>query len=495
MSSSQRPQSLPPRRGRVVLVYPLTGIDVPGVSVFLPLSIMTVGGALEANGFEVELLDMRTDPHWEKTLRTAVSNGPLYVGISAMTGRQIHFGLKAAEAVRKADATIPLVWGGIHAEVLPEETLADALVDVVAVGDGDTAAVDIARAIAGGEAESVLGKVVLRHAGEGRSSLDQHPVDLTRLDTAPYITPIVHRATGLAHVTSRGCPHHCGYCYNQAVHGAKWRSDSAEAVLAHLEQIARLGIGGVIFFDDNFFVNRKRVERIARGIIERGLSFAIKADCRADYIVRYDIEFLRLIRSAGFQLLYIGAESGSDHMLEAIDKGEDVETTLKANRKLAEADIRPHYSFMCGLPGETVDDMRATISLMKQLKTEHPGAYLSPVKAYVPYPGTSLFEVAKRAGFAPPTSLAGWSEFDWNPTPRPWLSKSETRFVQKMVYATTALDPSVVELAGISQGPIATWGFQRFAALCRARCDKANLGLMPELPFIRLARRIVAQIR
>ncbi len=64
-------------RGLVVLIYPKTGIDVPGVSVFLPLSVMTVARALEGAGFEARIIDMRTARDWPKKLRSAVRQHPL----------------------------------------------------------------------------------------------------------------------------------------------------------------------------------------------------------------------------------------------------------------------------------------------------------------------------------------------------------------------------------------------------------------------------------
>ena len=96
----------------VLLIYPFTGIDVPGVSVFLPLSVLSLSSGLEAAGFRTCVLDMRVDPRWRRTLGEAMQRKPLYVGISAMTGKQIYWGLKAARLVRRADPVIPIVWGG-----------------------------------------------------------------------------------------------------------------------------------------------------------------------------------------------------------------------------------------------------------------------------------------------------------------------------------------------------------------------------------------------
>lgn len=476
----------------VVLVYPLTGIDVPGVSVFLPLSVLFIASSLLREGIPCRVIDMRVDSRWRESLGAAVRACPRYVGISAMTGKQIHWGLKAARLVRGIDPAVPLVWGGTHASVLPEETLRHDLVDTVVQGQGEGPALSIAKYLQD-NTEPIIGRTFADpRPDSGVRSGSILPFELGDLDTNPYLTPIVRDVRGLAHVTSRGCPHKCGYCYNKAVHGATWVADPAEAVVDHLDRLSHLGVSGVMLFEDNFFVNRSRVEAIAKGIIDRGLRLAIKADCRADYIARYSPDFLALIRRAGFELLYIGAESGSDRVLEMVQKGVDVSTVYWANRRLAEADIRPHYSFMAGLPGETVEDMRATVRMMVALKQEHPGAYLSPVKAYVPYPGTDLFQSALAAGFEPPDTLEGWSAYDWNNRPAPWLSREEARYVQKMTYVTAGLDPSIIELSGINQSRFATWGYLRFSRLCQKRSQKKNLGLIPELPIVTLVKRFIS---
>jgi anaerobic magnesium-protoporphyrin IX monomethyl ester cyclase len=473
---------------KVLLIYPKTGLDIPGISVFMPLSVLFLAAALEEAGFEAVTIDMRTDAGWKKTLLSGINSGVLFIGISAMTGKQIELGIKAAKLIRKADPDIPIVWGGIHSSVLPKETLESPWVDAVVAGPGEKVVVNLARRLSSGD-RSVLG-VVHRHDPQGRAAQVGHQLNLEKIPWKTYETPIVRDVRGLVHVTSRGCPHQCGYCYNKAVNGSRWISDSAELVLEALERMASVGIQGLIFFDDNFFVSQKRVEKIARGILNRNLKFAIKADCRADYIMRYDRDFLKLIKKAGFELLYIGAESGSNQMLEMMNKGIDIACLLQVNQRLKKTGIRPHYSFMAGLPGETIRMMQDTLRFMLRLKEEHPGAYLSPVKAYMPYPGTDMFRSAVELGFQAPASLEEWGRVDWYTRPGLWLSKAEAKFVEKMIYVTLGVDPSVNELSGIKQRKVASWGFLKFSKLCKSRINKPDLGLIPELPFFRLARRV-----
>lgn len=478
-------------RRPILLIYPGTGLDIRAVSVFLPLSVTFLAAALERAGFEARILDLRIEKNRAKKLREELARKPLYVGISAMTGRQLHGGLEAARLARRFSPGTPLVWGGIHPSILPEETLQNPLVDLVVTGRGEGPAVEIARRIALGGEEALRGRVIAAEPEKTGTAGTGASLEIPG-NWQNYLTPVVGAARGLAYVSSRGCPHRCTYCYNRAVNRSRWSGDSADSVIEYLKNQARLGIEGVIFFDDNFFVSRERVRKIAEAIVELGLRLKIKADCRADYLVEYDEDFLKLLKRAGFELLYIGAESGSDRMLEMMRKDVTVAQMREANRRLARVGIRPHYSFMAGLPGEEIEDMRATMALMLKLKEEHPGAHLSPVKAYVPYPGTALFDAAVAAGFKAPRSLEEWSRCNWGSRRRAWLDREKGRFVEKMTYVSLGLDTSSVELSGMDRNGFATWGFLKFAGLCRRRCRRPDLGRIPEIFLIRAARKLFA---
>jgi hypothetical protein len=211
-----------------------------------------------------------------------------------------------------------------------------------------------------------------------------------------------------------------------------------------------------------------------------------------DYVLRFDDAVLALLKRAGFEVLFIGAESGSDRVLEMVRKDVTVSQILRANRRLARAGITPHYSFMAGLPGEREEDIHATIRLMRRLKHETPGALLSPVKGYVPYPGTRIFDRAVAMGFAPPTALEGWSRFDWNGSARPWLTRRQALLVEKATYLSCGIDTDLARGAGLGRRPV-LWAMYRFyARVCRARCRQKALGRMPELPLLRLLKRLMS---
>ena len=131
----------------VILIYPRTLWDIKNVTTRLPLATLYIGTVLREHGFAVQVIDQRVDENWPSTLRDALRERPLWVGISSMTGRQIHWGLQSAQIVRDVDPAIPIVWGGVHPTILPDQTLAHPLVDLVAVGEGEITALELSQAL------------------------------------------------------------------------------------------------------------------------------------------------------------------------------------------------------------------------------------------------------------------------------------------------------------------------------------------------------------
>jgi radical SAM superfamily enzyme YgiQ (UPF0313 family) len=457
----------------------------------MPLSVVLPAAALEASGFRVEIIDQRLERRWRRRVAEAVGDGCLYLGVSAMTGAQIAWGLRAAEIARRVAPSTPVVWGGIHPSMQPEETLSDGRVDAVVVGKGEEVAVAIGETLRRGDRAGVVGTVAESPARRRPAgcTLRQPAIAYERLPWRSYLTPVTEGTSGLAHATSRGCPHRCAYCYNRALNRSRWRGEPAEAVLDDLERLGRLGCTGVLLLEDNFFADRSRVESVARGLLARGVRLKVKADCRADYILRYDAAFLRLLKDSGFDVLFIGAESGSDRVLEMVRKDVTVPQILRANARLAKAGISPHYSFMAGLPGERESDVYATVRLMRRLKREHPGALLSAIKGYVPYPGTGTFDRAVEMGFEPPSSLEGWGRLDWNGGPRPWLSRRHALLVEKASYLTAGMDTQLARGSGLRRNPIMWWLYKFYSRVCRKKCERREFGPVPELPLLRLIKR------
>jgi len=135
------------RETDVVLVYPKTGQDF-GATIAPPHGLLAIAAPLFKKGYKIKIIDQRIDFNWKNNLIDALQSKPLCVGISAMTGTQIYFAYEIAQLIRKhTNGKIPIVWGGPHPSILPEQTLEDEDVDIVCIGEGDITFLELVEAI------------------------------------------------------------------------------------------------------------------------------------------------------------------------------------------------------------------------------------------------------------------------------------------------------------------------------------------------------------
>jgi len=492
----------------VILVYPRTLWDIRNVTTRLPLAALYIGTVLQEHGYSVQVIDQRVDSDWAETLREALHERPLWVGISAMTGRQIHWGLEAARLVRDADESVPIVWGGVHPTILPEQTLAHLLVDVVAVGEGEMTALELSEALrergtreAGRDKNltpTVIGAIaglvwehegrVIRNAPRYYTPMDEWPLlDYRLVDVESYILSEVPGERSLQITTSRGCPFHCGYCYLTVVpDGRRYRAEKPERTVDRIERLQReFNLNAIHIIDDEFFTRRDRARRVCELLLDRGIEVTLRTNCRIDYVDRMSLEDLQLFRKAGFRHLYLGAESGSDRVLKFIQKDITREQIVHVNQKLKVVGIAPKFSFMGGFPTETVHEVRDTIRLMARLVRDNPHAYTTPVQLYSPYPGTDLYDYCVEQGMSVPQDLEGWAESGWEHIDYSWLSSEEEAFLQKTAYFTFFLDGKTVP-ESTSSWPLRL-AARFYGWLVRARISLDFFRAMPEVRLIKWA--------
>ena len=371
-----------------------------------------------------------------------------------MTGPQIGAALEAAAVVRSLAPHLPIVWGGVHPTLLPRETLEHELVDIVVVGDGEETFVELVDTLRnGGDLHNVRGIVFKEGDGQIRTA-PRPPFGLQKIPEAAFALvdlhlyhalPVISERWCLPIVTSRGCPFHCGFCYNVRFHGRRWTALRQQTVSWIAALRARFGISDFILLDDNFFVDLKRVTAICQLLAAGGIKVGIhNANCRVDTLLKMDDGLLGLLRDTGFNRMFVGVESGSNRILERINKGINVNQVLEANQRLRRAGIDPYYGFMAGFPGETVEDLKGTLNLMNRLIAENPAAVVSRLQFYTPFPGTNLAEEARAQGLPAPASLLEWTEYHYDRLHFPVSDKAHGRFLNDIHFYSRFLDPKLV---------------------------------------------------
>lgn len=363
------------------------------------------------------------------------AGGAVAAGMSAMTGGQL---VRAVELTRCVKGRLPVVWGGPHPTLLPDQCITEGGADFVAIGDGEPFVGPFLEYLTGRlDAQCVPGLAyvsrgsVVRNAPGHATDLDSGLLIFSRrTDLGPYVTARDCFQRALAVETSRGCPHACGFCHN-AVARRQWRAASAGAVVEAALRIAQAyQLDGLVFQEDNFFVSRRRSDDICAGL--QDAPFRWKANCRISYVATWGEAFLSQLERGGCAVLQFGVESGSDTVLRDIGKAITREQILGANQLLARSGIIVRYNFMLGLPGESGDDVAATLSLAEQLRKANPNVMTPFFNVYTPYPGTPLFARLQRDGYPTPQSLQEWAEMTWNREPGPWLEPTTRAMVARV---------------------------------------------------------------
>jgi anaerobic magnesium-protoporphyrin IX monomethyl ester cyclase len=457
----------------IVLLYPKTGWDVGGHTVAPPHAVLAVAAPLHAAGYKVKIIDMRRENDWRETLRQSIGSNTICIGISAMTGTQLHFALLMAQESRNlSDGRVPLVWGGAHPSILPGQTAQHELVDVVVVGEGELTFMELVQAF---EHKSPLSGIKGLAYQDGSQTIVTEPRPLMDVDgllpvpwdlipVEDYICEDNHflksspRTLDIGQ-TSRGCPHRCGFCCSCSVRNRKWRAMSLDKAVERIsEPVSKFNLTGVWIRDDEFYVNNSRAFDICEEIRARHNISWYASGSRIDDFNSFSGDQVELVKASGCKVTKFGAESGSDRILDLISKGFHAHDILKANEKCKKHGIIPAYAFITGFPTETFEDIDKTISLAFRLKDDYPQAQLEAFLTYTAFPGTPMWPLALSEGLVPPDRMEGWvdwimDEYDLSGERIPWLNRKQRRWIGNIMYLSL-LGNAIGNLGGGVQHPL-----------------------------------------
>ncbi len=384
-----------------ILIYPqleFIGTQIPTP----PYSILFIADYLIKRNVNVKIFDLRFDSLHK--VKNAISDiEPEYIGISVMTGPQIYYALKICESIKKEFKKIKIVWGGIHSTILPTQTLQNKLIDFVIRGEGEKSYHELVS----GKNKSQINGLSLKNGAKIFHNPDRALLKSSELNelNIPWdlINPRRYLKSGNFNmITSRGCPFKCAFCYN-ALFNNVWRGWTAEKCIEEFNKIFKFGVKKITFYDDYFFANPNRIKILFQYFKEKDIIW--KAELRVDQM---NYSLAKEAKEHGCSNMYFGAESGSQRVLNILNKNISIKDIIKSAEITNKLDIIAEYSWMIGIPGETKKDIRKTISLIKNVREINPESEFS-IKILFPYPQTLIYEQAIKSGFTPPSNLVSWS--------------------------------------------------------------------------------------
>ncbi len=393
---------------------------VPGSgNAVMPLGILAVAGSLVARNVTVDIYDEAVDGDFLNQIGKYFQNfKPKMVGLSVMT-HNLQRAIMISEQIKKNSPNSLIIWGGSHVTLFPEQIAKIFQVDAGVLGEGHETVAEIFERITDGrDWKNVDG--ICFHDGERvrinpevkskTYSLKSFPYNLLNIDGYRRNSLNGSQLVRFADVISSvGCPYKCRFCINVA-ENRTWRAMDMGEFVSQIEAlIQKYDIRYFNIGDEFFFGSIQRVREFIRMKKEKNLKFYWFANIRANlFETVVDMEFLKILKEEGCIELDLGAESGSQRVLNLLNKNITVAEIEKANRMCKEAGIKIGLSFIIGIPGETYAEILKTKDFIIRLLDENPNAKIFGPQLYRPYPGSPLIEDAKEYGFKIPTSNEEW---------------------------------------------------------------------------------------
>ena len=385
---------------RTTLIYPgIAGYGFRSVGKGMEAGWISHGlahlsAAAKAQGFAVDLIDLRAMDSWEHVRSELDARQPDVVGVTMMSV-DYDPAMRCVELAKQVNPGVVTIVGGPHPTLAVEEVASNPHIDYIVTHEGEITFPWLLRAIE------------QRHPPQERVLVGQQP-DLDELPfpdrelflqewrKAGYISdspedPFVPELPSpfVTIIAGRGCMYNCSFCQpaERQIFGRTVRRRSPGNIVRELETLRdRYHFASFMFHDDTLTGDQGWVVEFCRLYRQHGFTQPFFCQSRADIIVRHQ-DMVGLMAQAGCKGYFIGFESGSDRVLKFIRKGTTRAINIEAARVCRRYGIKIWANYMLGLPTETREEVLETVSMLKQIDPD----YYSPA-FYTPHPGSDLYD-------------------------------------------------------------------------------------------------------
>ena len=351
----------------------------------MPLGLLFLHAHLQNNDIEVEIIDLAG----LKPEEWVIPDGGFIYGITATTP-QFEAACKIAEKI-KINGGIAIL-GGVHATCVPEDSLKYGKFDIVVVGEGETTMLELAqnkKALdeipglyywSGGEIVST-GPRLFEKAIDTFSHPIIDSIDYKSYNCGVFTTADGDMVSGAQIITSRGCPGKCSFCCSPHIYRRKVRFHTTEYVENWVDYLNGYGYNTFYVVDDTVLLNSNRLRKMCD--IFKSRESRWRACVRGDAVT---LEKMEMLYDSGCRQVDIGVESGSQKVLDLVQKGERVEDNINAVNIAHSVGIKVKSCLIVGLPGEEQEDIDLTVDFIEKCAPDS-----VTLCTFIPFPGCDIF--------------------------------------------------------------------------------------------------------
>ena len=372
----------------------------------LPLGLASIAAYVEENGNKVKIIDSLALNYSNKDIEKQIKKfDPDIVGMGCTT-RYVFETYNLFKIIKKINPNCLTVVGGPHPSVLPEEVLKECpFIDVVVRGEGEVTFSELVDKFEKNQGfEDVLGisfrkddRIISNSNRPLIEDLDSLPLPAYHLlpmdkyqcqyKVFNFLIPIGQLRSSGSISTSRGCPYDCIFCSSSMIWGKKFRMKTPSKVIEQIKILSdKYNMKYIDIIDDTFTVNKNRVLEICNLIKKENIDIIWSCITRVEL---FDQELASLLKSSGCNKIFFGFESGSQKILDLLNKRFTINDSIKAVEIANNNEIKVVGSFIIGIPGETKETIKQTIQFAKKLKLDY-GRF----QLLTPLPGTKIYEYA-----------------------------------------------------------------------------------------------------
>lgn len=409
-------------------VYQELGKNISAIEPpYLTLSFATY---LKSKGINVSILDCQAENiSPAETSQRVLELNPTLIAIivygnqpSAST-QNMDISGRVASAI-KENSDIPIVMGGLHPSALPKQTLEEENIDFVIQGEEQIPLEQLCKAIKTNKKFSDIEGLWYFENNEIKNNkratlienLDEFmpiadwdllPMEKYRAHNWHCFDDIENRMPYAAIYTSLGCPYKCTFCCINSPFGKSTiRYRSPEVVVEEIELLnKKYGVKNIKIIDEMFVLHESHYMKIVDLIIEKKLDLNIWAYARVDTVKK---ETLAKMKEAGFTWLGLGIESASSFVRDGQHKKIRIADIKQVVKTVQDSGIHVGANYIFGLPDDTLETMRETLDLAKELNTEYANFYCA-----MAYPGSALYNIALSEGLELPEDWIGYSQHSY----------------------------------------------------------------------------------
>ena len=358
----------------------------------IPLGMLYLAAELERCGFDTIVIDNSIEKLSEDDLvDRIISLDPLLAGFS-ISVLNVKKSIAVSKKIKQISPETQIVYGGPHVTIMPEQHAALDCADIIITKQGEVALRELTQSMADGSyvrPQNIARKIIVGSPPESLDTLSypaRNKVDINKYSRkadamAVYPTDFM--------CSSRGCPFRCAFCSSKTVWDRKYFTRMSKSIVDEIVFLMEnYGSKGIYFREDNFTVSESRVLSICNELTNRNIAINWECESRVDALSRKTLE---IMKKAGCSGIWCGVESGSQRILDYIDKGYKVENVINFYNWCKELDIKTSACFMLGFPIETAGDIKKSFELAAELPTQY-----SHFATYVGFPGSKLYDIVMK---------------------------------------------------------------------------------------------------